>query len=238
MGRLDDLEGQIRRAIETSLERLRQDRVEVYQLHNPISTMPAAGMISPHDVLRPGGVADIFDRLRQEGLFDAFGFTGLGEAKAIIEVLDSGRFDTVQVYYNMLNPSAGRAMPEGWSGQDFSGVIDACKRHDVGTMAIRVLAAGVLATDERHGREVIVTRDTDLDREQVRARLLFERLGDAHGTRAQTAVRFALTNPELSTLVVGVATLAQLDEALAAIEAGPLPESALAEIAAAYAHGF
>ena len=94
-------------------------------------------------------------------------------------------------------------------------------------MAIRVLAAGVLATDERHGREVIVTRDTDLDREQARARLLFERLGDAHGTRAQTAIRYALTNPELSTLVVGVATLEQLDEALAAIEAGPLPDDAL-----------
>lgn len=238
VSRLDDLEGQIRRSIELSLERLRLDRVEVFQLHNQISATPAAGMISPHDVLRPGGVADIFDQLRQEGLFDAFGFTGLGEAKAIIEVLDSGRFDTVQVYYNMLNPSAGQAMPQGWSGQDFSGVIDACKRHDVGTMAIRVLAAGVLATDERHGREVIVTRDTDLDREQAHARLLFERLGDAHGTRAQTAIRYALTNPELSTLVVGVATLEQLDEALVSIGAGPLPESVMAQITAAYAHGF
>lgn len=233
--RLDDLEGQIRRSIEVSLERLRLDRVEVFQLHNPISNTPAAGMIPPDLVLRPGGVADIFDRLREEGLFDAIGFTGLGEAKAIIEVLDSGRLDAVQVYYNMLNPSAGHAMPAGWGGQDFSGVIDACKRHDVGTMAIRVLAAGVLATDERHGREVIVTRDTDLDREQARARQLFERIGDAYGSRAQTAIRYALTNEALSTLVVGVATLEQLDEALAAIEAGPLPDELLAGIAAAHA---
>ena len=235
MSRLDDLEGQVRRAIETSLERLRLDRVEVFQLHNQVSATPAAGMISPHDVLRQDGVADIFDRLREEGLFDAIGFTGLGDAAAIVEVLDSGRFDTVQVYFNMLNPSAGQAMPHGWSGQDFSGVLDACKRHDVGTMAIRVLAAGVLATDERHGREVIVTRDTDLDREQARARLLFDRVGDAHGTRAQTAIRYALTNPALSTLVVGVATLEQLDEALAAIEAGPLPDDALAKVTAGHA---
>jgi aryl-alcohol dehydrogenase-like predicted oxidoreductase len=105
-------------------------------------------------------------------------------------------------------------------------------------MAVRVLAAGVLATDERHGREVIVAEDAELGREQARARRLFERLGTRHGTRAQTAIRHALASPVLSTVVVGVASLAQLDEALAAFDAGPLPEATLAEVEARYGEGF
>ena len=231
--RLDDLEGAIRRSLETSLARLGLDRVELFQLHNPLGAATGDGTLATEVVLRRGGVADIFDKLRDEGLFDWHGITALGETPAIVEVLDSGRFDTAQVYYNMLDPSAAQSTPAGSSRQGFSGVLDACRRHEMGVMNIRVLAAGVLATDQRHGREVVITQDTDLERERARARRLFARLGDGYGTEAQTAIRYALANPDLSTIVVGVATLEQLDEALAGIAAGPLPEAALAELARA-----
>src|SRR5206468_2491606 len=82
--------------------------------------------------------------------FAHHGITALGETPAILEVLRSGRFETAQVYHNMLNPSAARPVPPAWGGQDFGGVIEACRERDVGVMAIRVLAAGALATDERH----------------------------------------------------------------------------------------
>jgi D-threo-aldose 1-dehydrogenase len=234
-GRLGDLEGEIRRSLETSFQRLGVDRVAHFQLHNPLGAETAGGTLGTDVVLRAGGVADIFDKLRAEGLVAWHGITGLGETPAILEVVESGRFDTAQVYYNMLNPSAARTMPEGWTGQRFTGLLDACRRHDMGVMTIRVLAAGVLATDRRHGREVVVTGDTDLEAEALRAQTLFARIGDRYGTRAQTALRYALANADLSTIVVGVESLDQLDEALAGIAAGPLPEAALAEIAAVQA---
>jgi len=234
-GRLDDLTGQIRRSIETSLERLGTDRVALLQLHNPIERAAGGGAVEPGDALR---VADVFDRLREEGLVGAIGITALGDAGAIVEVIDSGRFDTAQVYYNMLNPSAARAMPQGWTGHDFSGVVAACRRHDLGIMAIRVLAGGVLASAERHGREVVVTRDDTLDLEAARAEKLFARLGDRYGTRAQTAIRFAMAEDALSTIVVVAASLDHLHEALAAFEAGPLTRAALDEIAAGHASDF
>lgn len=239
--RLGDLEGEVRRSLETSLRRLGVDRVELFQLHNQLGAETGGLKLGTGVVLGPGGVADVFDKLRGEGHFAWHGITGLGETGAIVEVLQSGRFDTAQVYYNMLNPSAAGSMPEGAMpkgarGQDFSGVLEACRRHDMGVMGIRVLAAGVLATDLRHGREVVVTTDTDLEGEAVLAKQLFARLGDAHGTRAQTAIRFALANPELSTVVVGVATLDQLGEALAGVAQGSLTEEALAEIAAVHGH--
>jgi L-galactose dehydrogenase/L-glyceraldehyde 3-phosphate reductase len=229
--RLGDLEGQIRASIEASFRRLEVDRIELFQLHNPIAVQSGNGRLSPRDALR---VADVLERLREEGLFLFFGLTALGETASIVEVLRSGRFDTAQVYYNMLNPSAARPMPAGWTGQDFGGVIEACRSQDMGIMNIRVLAGGVLASDVPHGREVIVTSDADLSREQARARLVAARLGSRYGTRAQTAIRYALANADLSTVVVGLATLAQLDEALEAFAAGPLPETAMSEIEAVF----
>ncbi|HET6466753.1 MAG TPA: aldo/keto reductase [Geminicoccaceae bacterium] len=233
-----DLEGQIRASLEASLTRLRLDRVELFQLHNGIMPETGGGAIGVREVLGPGGVADIFDRLRDEGYFRCHGITALGDTATLIEVLRSGRFDTAQVYHNMLNPSAARPMPPGWGGQDFGGLIAACKAQDVGIMNIRVLAAGVLATEVRHGREGAITSGTDIGSEEIAARRIFARLGDAHGTRAQTAIRHALANPDLSTVVVGLATLDHLDEALAAFAAGPLPDAAMAELEAVYAEGW
>jgi predicted aldo/keto reductase-like oxidoreductase len=70
------------------------------------------------------------------------GLTALGETQEVIRAIDSGRFDSAQVYYNLLNPSAARPMPGKWAGQDLDGVIEACKRHDMAVMGIRIFASG------------------------------------------------------------------------------------------------
>jgi len=228
-------ESQIRRSLEASLERLRADRVTLLQLHNKITRGHTDKSLAPVDILHAGGVADILDALREEGLFDHIGITALGDAPAIVETLSSGRFDTAQVYANMLNPSAFAAMPAGWRGQDFAGVGAACAAQDVGVMNIRVLAAGVLATDRRHGREIIVTDNAEIVDEEARAGKVVATLRDGHGTRAQAAIRYNLANPAIHTIVVGMASLAHLDEALAAFEAGPLDAAVRERIAAVQA---
>jgi hypothetical protein len=48
-------------------------------------------------------------------------------------------------------------------------------------------------------------------------------LGPTYGTHAQTALRFGLACPLLSTVVIGIGEAWHLDEALAAAEMGPLP---------------
>ena len=67
---------------------------------------------------------------------------------------------------------------------------------------------------------------------------MFARLGERYGTRAQTALRFALANPDISCIVVGMAELAHLEEALAAAAMGPLPPEALAELDEIYRSNF
>jgi D-threo-aldose 1-dehydrogenase len=241
LDRLSDIPGEIERSVHESLRRLKRDSVDLLQLHNQIGMRTGSGVlgaISLEDVLRKDGVAEGLERMRKQGLTRFIGLTALGEAPAVIRALDSGRFDSAQVYYNLLNPSAARAMPPAWSGHDFSGVCAACARHDVAMMGIRVFASGVLATDVRHGREMVLTEDSALDVETRRAQAALAALGAGHGTRAQAALRFALAQPDFACFVVGLGEPSHLDEVIEAQAKGPLPAEAIARLEAVYARGF
>jgi D-threo-aldose 1-dehydrogenase len=208
-------------------------------------TRPEAGSsarvaLRPAQVLGRGGVADTFDRLRQQGLVRAVGLTVAGDSRACREVIDSGRFDTAQVYYNAINPSAAwRELPAGWrGGQDFCGVLAACSRQGMGVLNIRVWAGGVLASPARPERLFVMTADTDADNEVRCAAGVRAALGDTYGSPAQAALRFALGNKEFATRVIGITTIAQLDEALAALALGPLPSVAMSRLEALWSNGF
>jgi L-galactose dehydrogenase/L-glyceraldehyde 3-phosphate reductase len=234
----DDFATQIENSLMGSLKRLRRDSVDLLQLHNHIAPEAGGRAITVDHVLGPNGVADGLDRLRDKGLIKFAGITALNDAESVRAVIESGRIDSAQIYYNILNPSAGQAMPDGWKGHDLGNIIASCKANGVAVMAIRVLAAGVLATTERHGREGMITKDTDLANEERSAKAILDALGSEYGTPAQTALRFAISHPDLSGAIVGMAELSHLDEALAAVALGPLPQEALDRIQAVYAANF
>ncbi len=244
-GELSDIPGQIERSVEASFERLQRDSVDLLQLHNPIYAETGGGAgaasgaaIGIDEVLRKDGVADRLERMRDQGLTRFIGLTALGEAGAVCQAIGSGRFDSAQVYYNMINPTAARGLPAGYSGHDFAGVIEACRSVGAAVMNIRTFAAGVLATDVRHGREAVITRGSEIPLEEKRAHAVFEHLGTRYGTRAQTALRFGLANPDVACVIFGLAELSHLEEALGAAEMGPLPQEALDELGTLYAAEF
>ena len=105
-------------------------------------------------------------------------------------------------------------------------------------MAIRIFAASYLATPVRTGRESILTPDTEHEWEARNADAVFAALGDEHGARAEIAVRFALSNPDVSIALIGLSDVAHIEEAARAAEAGPLPASALAPLAPLYESNF
>ena len=235
-----DIPGQIERSMHESLERLQRDSVDVFQLHNRVSEERGwfPGSVALDDVLGADGVADGLQRLVDQGLTRFVGFTATGERSALHRVIESERFNSAQVYYNLLNPSAGRAVPSGWSAYDFGNLIDKCAEHGVAVMNIRVLAAGVIATDVRHGRESPVAPGADVAADEARTRMIVDAVGDSRGTRAQVAIRYALSNPNVSGVLVGMAELDHLDQALGAQEMGPLPEEVLDAIHALVATDF
>jgi L-galactose dehydrogenase/L-glyceraldehyde 3-phosphate reductase len=235
---LENIPAQIEARLTASLARLKRTSVDLLQLHNRIGSKPGGRVMSVDQILGRNGVADGLDRLREKGLIRAMGITALGEAASVCEVIRSKRFDSAQVYYNLLNPSAGRRMPPAWTGQNLRGIIEACRDNNVAVMAIRVFAAGVIATDERTGRESVITTDTSIAGDERKARAVFDTIGTGQGTRAQIALRFALSNPDVSCVVIGSAELQHIDEALQAAKMGPLPTHVVDRIEALYASDF
>jgi L-galactose dehydrogenase/L-glyceraldehyde 3-phosphate reductase len=233
-----DFRGQVERSLHESLTRLRTSRVDLLQLHNPVMPETGTRTLGVDAVLGPSGVADALERAVAEGLTDYIGFTAIGDAASCRRVIESGRFQSAQVYYNVVNPSAGLPVPTGWSGYDFRNLVSACAQQGVAVLNIRVLAAGVIATDKRHGREIPIVPNSEVERDEKRVAAVFDRLGARYGTRAQTAIRFALAHGDISGVLIGIGELDQIDEALAATALGPLPQEALAELGGLYATDF
>jgi D-threo-aldose 1-dehydrogenase len=237
---LADIPSAIERSLERSLERLQVDQIAVLQLHNQLgASVGGRPSLTPQQVLGRGGVANTFDRLKEQGLVHATGITAAGDTGACLEVIESERFDAAQVYYNVLNPSAAWSRASSaWPPQDFSGIISACFHLNMGVLAIRVWAGGPLANPQRPQRLMVMTSGTDLDNEMRCAAAMRTVLGTAHGTPAQVALRFTLGNRDLASRVIGISDVAQLDEALAALERGPLPPEAMAKLDQLWATDF
>lgn len=237
---MHDIPGAIERGLTESLKRLNLEQIALFQLHNQLGE--AVGdrpNLTPEQVLGPGGVADTFDRLKEQGLFYASGMTAAGETSAILDVIESGRFDCAQVYYNAINPSAAWARAhKNWRAQDFSGIMTACFRQNMGVLNIRIFAGGPLAKIARPERLAVLTSGTDVDNEMRCAAAVRNALGDGYGSPAQVALRFVLGNHDFATHVIGVGDVRDLDEAVAAVEAGPLPGEAVTKLERLWATDF
>jgi L-galactose dehydrogenase/L-glyceraldehyde 3-phosphate reductase len=235
---LKDIPARIEESLVASLARLKRSSVDLLQLHNRIGTKPGGRVMTVEQILGRNGVADGLDRLREQGLIRHLGITAIGEAASVCEVIRSRRFDSAQVYYNLLNPSAGRSMPKGWTGQNLGGIIEACRANNVAVMAIRIFAAGVIATDERTGRESVLIADTSVAEDERKTKAVFDAIGSDQGTRAQVALRFVLSNPDVSCAVIGSAELHHIDEALKGQAMGPLPPQVIARLDKLYESDF
>ncbi len=223
----------IAQAVEQSLLRLGLDSVDLYQLHNPVSASKREGTIDPAHVRDQ--VLPAFERLHEQGKARAFGFTALGETEAILGVVQ--HFDSAQVSYNLLNPSAGMDLPSGYPAQDYGNVIARAHAANVGTIGIRVLAGGALSgVETRHplGMAQVDPIGSALSyaADVARARKFAEVVKRGYAQDLiEASLRYVLSNPALSTTLVGLSTLGQLEHAVRSAERGPLPAEALKLIA-------
>jgi aryl-alcohol dehydrogenase-like predicted oxidoreductase len=218
-------------SLESSLSRLRLDRVDIFHLHNPITETEGGSALSVQQVL--GDVVPAFELLRQQGKTRFLGMTAVGDTAALLQAIHSRAFDSAQVVYNMLNPSAAEDLPANYPAQDYGRMFESTKAAGVGVVGIRVLAGGALSgSAERHPiasppPEPIgsaMSYDADIDR----ARRLIPLVKQGFATSlTEAATRFAISHPAMGTILVGMATPAQFEDALAAVQKGPLPQAAL-----------
>ena len=221
---------QIDRKLDNSLKRLKADKLDLYQLHNKITFEEGVETLTSAQILEKNGVCDIMEKIKEDSRVDHIGLTALGDTKPIRDVVNTGCFDTAQIYYNLLNPTATFKEKGIWNDQDFSNLVSDCQTQNMGILGIRVFAAGLLATDIRHGREIPVTHMIDIKEEERRVQRIYKVVGQTYGNRAQLAVRYGLSAESLHCTVLGLATLEHLQNAIQAVEMGPLPEDVLEKI--------
>jgi aryl-alcohol dehydrogenase-like predicted oxidoreductase len=215
-------------SVEASLRRLGAERVDLIQLHNPIVAGSAgkAGSLALEDLPE---VFRAFEALTRQGKARCWGITALGDTDALHEAVAAGGFHTLQTVYNLLNPSAGRAVAAGFRHQDYRQIIDVAAARGVGSIAIRVLAGGALSgSTERHpvatpGVGPLATGRTYAEDVAAARRLDFLVKQGIVQSLPEAAIRFALSKPELSVAMVGLSSLEQLEAAVAAADKGPLP---------------
>lgn len=225
----------IAQSLEGSLQRLGREQVDILHFHNPIAAAGGANSFTVRQIF--DGILPAFEALRKQGKVRFLGITATGDTAALQEVIDARVFDSAQITYNMLNPSAGIALPPHYPAQDYGRLFDHAQTAGVGVIGIRVLAGGALSgSAERHPiaspPPAPIGSALSYDGDLARARRLAPLVDEGYAsTLAEAATRFCITHPAMGTILVGVATPQQFEDALAAVLKGPLPKAALDRLA-------
>jgi aryl-alcohol dehydrogenase-like predicted oxidoreductase len=236
---LADPAAAVTRSLETSLRRLRRDRVDLLQLHDPVRTTRGAEEPGTAEVLER--ILPAFEALRRAGKVGFVGMTAIGDTPAVHRVLGSGQVSSAQVCFNLLNPSAGFAVPPGFPAQDFDRLLTVTRVQGVGVIVIRVLAGGALSGElARHPIAVPsvdpISTGPDYATDVGRARALRGLVEEGHvQSLVEAALRFPLGSEAVSTVLLGYSSLEHLEAAAAAVGKGPLPPEAFARLAASWA---
>ena len=235
---MDDISGAVARSLDASLSRLKLDHVDIFQLHNTLGqgdkVAPERGVLDFDMVLNE--VVPALEKARDAGKTRYLGFTAKGDVDDLHALVASGVFDSAQIFYNLLVPSAGEAIPSGYPCDDFRELLSAAERKGVGSIGVRVLAGGALSgSEDRHplGSQKVAPIGSNTDyATDVRRGLVFRSLvedGTAE-TLPELAIRYAISHPTLSTTEIGIATIEQVQGAAAAAEKGRLSTEALSRI--------
>ena len=227
---LDRISDAVTSSLEGSLKRLNREQVDILYLHNPITAVGSQDSLSSRQALEE--LVPAFDRLRQQGKARFLGLTALGETAAVKGVIDARAFDVAQITYNMLNPSAATALPTNYPAQDYARLFELAQAAGIGVVAIRVLAGGALSGSiERHPIASpppnpigsAHTYDADLARARRLMPLVSEGFADS---LHEAAIRYAISHPAIGSILVGMATTEEFEQAVAAVQRGPLPPAA------------
>ena len=121
----------VRASIEGSLERLKRDALDLVQLHGD-----SYSNAQVEAFLGPDGLVSQLEALRAEGMIRHIGFTTEDNNCALYRLINSGRFDVVQMCYNLLYQH-----PAEWT-RPFGSMFEAEDR-GMGIVTMRTVTSGL-----------------------------------------------------------------------------------------------
>jgi len=191
-------------AVENSLRRLQTDRIDVYQVHRPDPDTDIEETLSAlTDLVRCG-------KIRAFGTSN-MPASNLVEAHWAAERRGLERFRTEQPPYSILNRGIERE------------VLPVAQQYGMGVLTWGPLGQGMLTGRVRRGQENDVTRAklftvfSDERRLDVVEQLI-SLAADAGLSMPHLAMAFAISHPAVTSALLGVRTMEQLDDLLAGMD--------------------
>lgn len=160
--------------------------------------------------IRNGSIIHAMQKLKDAGKVRFVGISTRGE-EAPLAAIESGFFDTLQLAHSILDQRMAK------------NVILKAKEHDLGIINRSVLMKGALTP----ASQFLASSLPDLKKNSDSAAVLAAQLGI---TLPQLAIRFALSNTAITTVLVGSNKSSHIQNALDAALMGPLPEDVLTQL--------
>jgi aryl-alcohol dehydrogenase-like predicted oxidoreductase len=220
-------------SLEASLVAMRLERVDLFFLH---SNIHLDGFAYAHgDAAKDSfstvwstyaeAAAPALEALKAQGRIGGWGITGIGVPTAVLKALDhTPRPDVVQAIANLMDsPGALRRYAEPARAREIAA---AAKARGIGVMGIRAVQAGALTAAVDRTLSPNSPDRLDYDR-AAPFRDLCGRWGE---DPALVAHRYALSLPDIDTVVLGVKNRQELAQGIAAEAMGPLEPVQVAQI--------
>jgi len=201
-------------SVEASLKRLRTDWIDLYQIHMQDGTVPIEETLRALDDLVRAG------KVRYAGCSNYTGYR-LVESLWVSDRRNVARFDVVQLQWSLVVRDAERE------------VIPACRAFGLGTLVWSPLASGFLSgkygrdhrpEGSRLGAWADSWRRLATERNFAVLDALAAVAAERGSTPARVALAWLLARPEVSSIIVGARTVAQLEDNLAALDIVLAPE--------------
>ena len=180
-------------AVEGSLQRLRTDYIDLYQLHGGMMDDPIDETI------------EAFELLVKQGKIRYYGISSI-RPNVIREYVKRSNIVSVMMQYSLLD-----RRPEEES-------LSLLEENGIGVVTRGSVAQGLLVDKPAKAYLGWMTDGV------AKAAEAIKEVSGPDGSAAQTAIRFALHHTAVDSAVVGIRTLAQLEDAAGAADLGPLPE--------------
>ncbi len=205
----------LRQSVEESLKNLKRDTIDILMIHEP-DRPGQYDWFTDHERFH-GPVCELLDELKAEGIIR---FTGLGGTTAyeLPHIIATGRYDVVLTAFNY-SLLWQEALIE---------VIPAARKQGMGIIIGSPLQQGALA--RRYDEEVNHGARWLSSPRRAQYKRLYAFLDEINMPLPELALRFLISNPDISTVLMGARSVAEVEENVRAVEKGPLPADILARI--------
>ena len=205
----------LRKSVDESLRLLGRDQIDILMIHEP----DRPGQYDWWDDYEKfiGPVSEVLADLKRQGIIK---FTGLGGTTVyeMTRIIETGQFDVVLTAFNysLLWQEARRF------------VVPAARKQKMGVIVGSPLHQGALA--HRYDDDISsgALWMSTLRREQFKK--LYAFLDETGISLPEMGIRFVLSNPDVSAVLMGARSVDEVEQNVAAAEKGPLPAGILARL--------